>query len=273
MKCAVFGGGGFIGSSICDRLLQEGHSVRIFERPKVQPYREFRVDERVEWMEGDMLSEGDLKKCLQGVDAVFHLVSTTLPKNSNEDPIYDVESNLVGSLRLFEAMVAEKVWKIIFISSGGTVYGPPKYLPVNESHPTNPTVSYGIIKLAIEKYLQLYRDLHSIRPVILRVSNPFGAKQRIESAQGAVTAFIHKALRGEPIEIWGDGSVTRDYLHVSDVAAAFVKALDYEGEEMVFNISSGKGTSLNDLVSIIESSIGEKLEKLPKEMLLIFIII
>jgi UDP-glucose 4-epimerase len=261
MKCAVFGGGGFIGSAICDRLLQDGHSVRIFERPKVQPYRAFRDDEDMEWMEGDMLSGGDLKKCMAGVDAVFHLVSTTLPKNSNEDPIYDVESNLVGSLRLLEVMVAQKVGKIVFISSGGTVYGPPKYLPVDEKHPTNPTVSYGITKLAIEKYLQLYRDLHGIRPLILRVSNPFGAKQRVESAQGAVAAFIHKALRGEPIEIWGDGSVTRDYLHVSDVAEAFVKALDYEGKETVFNISSGKGTSLNDLVGAISGMLGRDVKK------------
>jgi UDP-glucose 4-epimerase len=261
MKCSVLGGGGFIGSAICDRLLQDGHSVRIFERPKVQPYRKFRVDEDVEWMEGDILSEGDLKRCLAGVDAVFHLVSTTLPKNSNEDPIYDVESNLVGSLRLLEVMVAQRVGKIIFISSGGTVYGPPQYLPVDESHPTNPTVSYGITKLSIEKYLRLYRDLHGIKPVILRVSNPFGAKQRVESAQGAVSAFIHKALKGEPIEIWGDGSVTRDYLHVSDVATSFVKALDYEGKEIVFNISSSKGTSLNDLVTIISGVIGRKVEK------------
>jgi len=261
MKCAVFGGGGFIGSSICDRLLQEGHSVRIFERPKVQPYREFRVDERVEWMEGDMLSEGDLKECLQGVDAVFHLVSTTLPKNSNEDHIYDVQSNLVGSLRLLEAMVTQKVSKIIFISSGGTVYGPPQYLPVDENHPTNPMVSYGITKLAIEKYLRIYRDLHGLKPIILRVSNPFGARQRIESAQGAVTVFLHRALHGDPIEIWGDGSVIRDYLHVSDVAEAFIKSLDYNGNEMVFNISSGKGISLNDLVTIISNSTGRSLKK------------
>jgi UDP-glucose 4-epimerase len=261
MKCAVFGGGGFIGSAICDHLLQEGHSVRIFERPKVQSYRAFDPGENVEWMEGDMLSEGDLKKSLQGMDVVFHLVSTTLPKNSNEDPIYDVESNLVGSLRLLETMVAQKVGKIIFISSGGTVYGSPEYLPVDEKHPTNPTVSYGITKLAIEKYLRLYRDLHGIKPVILRVSNPFGAKQRIESVQGAVTAFIHKALGNEPIEIWGDGSVTRDYLHVSDVAEAFVKALDYQGDEMIFNVSSGTGTSLNDLVAIISGVLGCSVEK------------
>ena len=114
------------------------------------------------------------------MDAVFHLVSTTLPKSSYEDPIYDVESNLVGSLRLLEAMVAQRVGKIIFISSGGTVYGPPEYLSVDESHPINPTVSYGITKLSIEKYLQLYRDLHGIKPVMLRVSNPYGARQRVE---------------------------------------------------------------------------------------------
>jgi len=262
MKCAVFGGGGFIGSAICDRLLQDGHAIRIFERPGVQPYRAFLPGEAVEWLEGDMLSEGDLKKCLRGADAVLHLVSTTLPKNSNEDPIYDVESNLVGSLRLLEAMVEQKVRRILFISSGGTVYGPPEYLPVDEKHPTNPTVSYGITKLAVEKYLRLYRDLHGLKPVILRVANPFGAKQRVASAQGAVTAFIHKALRGEPIEIWGDGSITRDYLHVSDVAEAFAKALEFQGDEMIFNISSGHGTSLNELFTIIGNAVGKTIEKI-----------
>jgi UDP-glucose 4-epimerase len=235
--------------------------VRIFERPKIQPYRAFDPGENIEWIEGDMLSEGDLNKCIKGMDAVFHLVSTTLPKNSNEDPIYDVESNLVGSLRLLEAMAVQKVSRIIFISSGGTVYGPPQYLPVDENHPTNPTVSYGITKLAIEKYLLLYRDLYNIKPVILRVSNPFGARQRVASAQGAVTAFIHKALRDESIEIWGDGSVTRDYLHVSDVAGAFVKALEYQGDKMIFNISSGRGTDINELVDIIENVSGKKVTK------------
>jgi UDP-glucose 4-epimerase len=209
-----------------------------------------------------MLSEGDLKRALHSVDAVFHLVSTTLPKNSNDDPIYDVESNLVGSLRLLEAMVATKVRKIIFISSGGTVYGPPQYLPVDEKHPTNPTVSYGITKLAVEKYLSLYSDLHDIKPVILRVANPFGSKQRLESAQGAVAAFIHKALRGDPIEVWGDGSVIRDYLHVSDVASAFLKAMTYEGPERIFNISSGKGTNLNELAAIVSIAVGQKVKKL-----------
>jgi UDP-glucose 4-epimerase len=252
MKCAVFGGGGFIGSAVCDRLLKEGHALRIFERPKVPPYRIFENQEKVDWVEGDMLSTRDLDNCLKGMDVVFHLVSTTFPKNSNQNPIYDVESNLVGSLRLLDSMVRNGVSRIVFISSGGTVYGIPEYLPVDEKHPTNPRVSYGITKLAIEKYLQLYSDLHGIKPVILRVSNPFGSKQRIESAQGAATAFLRKAMNDEQVEIWGDGTVTRDYLHVSDVAEAFIKALEYEGARSVFNIGSGVGTSVNQLLAIIE---------------------
>ena len=261
MKCAVFGGGGFIGSAVCDRLLEEGHALRIFERPKVPPYRIFGNDEKVDWIEGDMLSTRDLDNCLEGVEAVFHLVSTTFPKNSNENPIYDVESNLVGSLRLLDSMVRNGVPRIVFISSGGTVYGVPEYLPVDEKHPTNPRVSYGITKLAIEKYLQLYSALHGIRPVILRVSNPFGSKQRLESAQGAATAFLRRALNDEQVEIWGDGTVTRDYLHVSDVAEAFLKALTYEGRESVFNIGSGEGTSVNQLLETIERIVGRPVRR------------
>lgn len=261
MKCAVFGGGGFIGSAVCDRLLKEGHALRIFERPKVPPYRIFESHEKVEWVEGDMLSSQDLDHCLEGMDAVFHLVSTTFPKNSNENPIYDVESNLVGSLRLLDSMVRNGVPRIVFISSGGTVYGVPEYLPVDEKHPTNPRVSYGITKLAIEKYLQLYSGLYGMRPVILRVSNPFGSRQRLESAQGAATAFLRRALNNEQVEIWGDGSVIRDYLHVSDVAEAFLKALTYEGKQSVFNIGSGEGTSLNQLLEAIERIVGHPVRR------------
>jgi UDP-glucose 4-epimerase len=195
------------------------------------------------------------------MDVVFHLVSTTFPKNSNQNPIYDVESNLVGSLRLLDSMVRNGVSRIVFISSGGTVYGIPEYLPIDEKHPTNPRVSYGITKLGIEKYLQLYSELGGIRPVILRVSNPFGSKQRLESAQGAATAFLRRALNDEQVEIWGDGTVTRDYLHVSDVAEAFLKALEYEGKKSVFNIGSGMGTSVNQLLEIIERIVGRPLHR------------
>ena len=260
MKIIIFGGGGFIGSTIADRLLLDDHELRIFERPRVAPYRKFAESERVEWIAGDLSSTHDVSDAIRGVDVVLHLVSTTLPKNSNDDPIYDVQSNLVATLQMLNAMVAHNVRKIVFISSGGTVYGNPIYLPVDEKHPTDPLVSYGITKLAIEKYLQMYSHLHGIRAITLRVANPYGERQRIETAQGAVGVFLHHAIKGLPIEIWGDGSVTRDYIHVSDVAEAFVRAVKYSGAKSCFNISSGVGTSLNELIGMLEDVLGKSIE-------------
>jgi len=261
MKCVVFGGGGFIGSAIVERLLIDGHSLRIFERPRVEPYRKFEAHEKVEWMVGDMLSTHDVEDAIDGTDIVFHLVSTTLPKSSNDDPIYDVQSNLVATLQMLNAMVARKVPKIIFISSGGTVYGPPTYLPIDEHHPTEPQVSYGITKLAIEKYLLMYERLHGIKAIILRVANPFGERQRVETAQGVVGVFMHRALNGLPVDIWGDGSVARDYLYISNVADAFAKAVSYYGSSSVFNISSGAGTSLNALIELLEDVLDTSIER------------
>lgn len=261
MKIVILGGGGFIGSAIVDRLLLDGHDLRIFERPRVEPYRKFSESERVEWISGDMLSISDISLALADRDLVIHLVSTTLPKNSNEDPIYDVQSNLVGTLQILNAMVKLNVRKIVFISSGGTVYGTPKYLPIDENHPCNPQVSYGITKLAIENYLLLYEKMHGIKAFILRVANPFGKRQRIETAQGAVSVFLYRAICGQPINIWGDGSVTRDYIYIDDVAEAFAHVVNYNGSKSIFNVSQGLGTSLNKLIDLIEESLGHPIEK------------
>lgn len=256
MKITVLGGGGFIGSAIVDRLLQDRHELRVFERPRVEPYRRFGSDERVEWLTGDLMNVHDVPTALDGADVVVHLVSTTTPGNSNVDMAYDVTTNLVPSLQLLEAVVARGVRKIVFISSGGTVYGCPTYLPIDEKHPTEPRVSYGISKLAIEKYLLLYQHLHGIKVNILRVANPYGERQRVATGQGAIAAFLTRAIEGQPLEIWGDGSATRDYLYVGDVAEAFACAVSYEGSKSVFNVSSGLGTSLNDLILQIETILG-----------------
>ncbi|MCK9419448.1 MAG: NAD-dependent epimerase/dehydratase family protein [Nitrospirae bacterium] len=258
MKITIFGGGGFIGSAIADRLLKDGHELRIFERPRVVPYRQFSDDERVEWLTGDLMSLHDVSSAIDGVDVILHLVSTTLPKNSNDDLVYDIQSNLVPTLQMLGAMVAKRVRKIVFISSGGTVYGNPVYLPIDENHPTEPRVSYGITKLAIEKYLLMYQHLYGIKANILRVANPFGERQRVETAQGAVGVFLSNAIQNKPLEIWGDGSVTRDYLYISDVAEAFAHAVDYDGEKSVFNISSGVGTSLIEMIDMLERVLGRE---------------
>jgi UDP-glucose 4-epimerase len=262
MNIIVFGGGGFIGSAVVERFLIDGHHVRIFEHADAVPYREFSVDERVEWFVGDFFSTESLTEALLGMEVVVHLISATLPKSSNDDPVFDVQSNLIGSIKLLEATRLAGILRVVFISSGGSIYGTPQSLPIDESHPTEPRVSYGITKLAIEKYLLIYQQLHGIKVTVLRVTNPYGVRQRPGAAQGAVAAFMYKALHGQPIEIWGDGSVVRDYVYISDVAEAFGRAVSYDGKESIFNISTGVGTSLNQLVSSLEKVLQKNLTKL-----------
>jgi UDP-glucose 4-epimerase len=261
MKIAIFGGGGFIGSAIVDRLLKDGHELRVFERPRIEPFRTFAADERVEWVTGNLMSMHDVSQVVDGVDVVLHLVSTTLPKSSNDDPIYDVQSNLVATLQALNVMRAKSVRKIVFISSGGTVYGEPSYLPIDEAHPTEPLVSYGITKLAVEKYLLMYQRHYGIKAIILRVTNPYGERQRVDTAQGDVGVFLNRTLQGHSLDIWGDGSITRDYIYVSDVAEAFARAVAYDGPESVFNISSGIGTTLNALIENLEIVLGRSIER------------
>jgi UDP-glucose 4-epimerase len=171
-----------------------------------------------------------------------------------------VQSNVVATLQLLEEMRSRGIEKILFASSGGTVYGPPIRTPIDEDHPNNPTTSYGITKLTVEKYLLLAKELHGLRPVILRMANPYGERQRVEGAQGVVAAFLERALAGQAIEIWGDGTVIRDFLHVADVSRACGAALAYQGDACVFNIGSGAGTSLNELVRLLSELLERELE-------------
>lgn len=261
MKIAMLGGNGFIGSAVTDNLLSAGHEITALKRPGTALYRKFTSGECISWIIGDVRSSSDVRHAIEGADVVMHLVSTTIPKNSNEDPVYDVSTNLTATLRLLQTMADADVRRIVFISSGGTVYGPPQYLPMDERHPTNPCVSYGIVKLAIEKYLLMFQEQRKIKATILRVSNPYGERQRIENAQGVVCTFLKRAMQGLPLEIWGDGNVVRDYLYVGDVADAFVRAVEYDGPESVFNISSGTGLSLNDLVATLEQVLNSHIKR------------
>ena len=250
----VLGGNGFIGRHVVAEFVAAGHEVRVFDRPRQNRMLEPWIQSGVEWQTGDFLNEADLLRALEGISTVVHLISMTVPQNSFENPVHDVETNLLGTLRLLAAMKQKGVRRILFISSGGAVYGPPVYLPIDENHPTNPIVPYGISKLAIEKYLLMYAHTEGLQAISLRVSNPYGPGQRIEKAQGVLTTFLYKTLSGMPLEIWGDGEVRRDFLYVQDVAQAFVLALAYlenGGSERIFNIGAGQSLSINQLLKII----------------------
>ncbi|MBZ9937685.1 NAD-dependent epimerase/dehydratase family protein [Mesorhizobium sp. BR1-1-16] len=262
MQCLVLGGGGFLGSHLVERLAAEGHAVRSFRRSSAaghSPLTDIHANPpgTIEIFSGDFLSKDDLTRALEGVDVCYHLISTTIASTSNADPTFDVGTNVLGSLRLLETAVAAGTKRIVFASSGGTVYGVPRTVPITEEHPTNPISSYGITKLAIEKYLHLYKSLHGLDYVALRLANPYGERQRLQAQQGAVAVFLGRALRGEEIVIWGDGEAVRDFVYVADVIDALVAAAEpLRTDECVLNIGSGGGCSLNQILDAIETVTG-----------------
>ena len=261
MTCVLLGGGGFIGSHLSKSLLAHGFKVKILDRPNLWRDSTSTVLNSCEWVEGDFLNVDDVSKAIAGCQIVFHLVSTTLPKGSNDNPVYDIETNVMSTLQMLEVAYKVGVKKILFASSGGTVYGVPQEVPISETHPMEPICSYGIGKLAIEKYLHLYHVQHNLDYCILRLANPYGEGQRPTGSQGAVAVFMDRAVHNKPIEIWGDGTVIRDYIYIGDVVEAFIKAMMYSGEYRVFNIGCGQGRSLLDVIGGIETTICRSLAR------------
>jgi UDP-glucose 4-epimerase len=252
MRVLVVGGNGFIGSHVVDLLLQQGIEVVVFDR---SPERYRSPLSEVNYVLGELNDFASLEHAMsQAIDNVVHLASTTIPTTSIANSISDIE-NITGTLGLLELCVKKKVKNIVYASSGGTVYGIPKNLPIAEDHPTEPICSYGIVKLVIEKYLYLYNHLSGLPTVILRIANPYGARQSPDSAQGVVPVFMSKMIEGKPLSLWGDGSVVRDFVNVRDLARLFLLALNSEATG-VFNAGSGIGTSISELLRLMSSHLG-----------------
>jgi len=248
-NCIIYGGAGFIGSHIADALINSGYNITIFDKKNSSLKNIEHIKGNVKFIGGDFNNEKNIASSIKNNKYVIHLVSSTLPLDSNLNPYYDVETNLKSSLHLFEECVKNKIKKIIFISSGGTVYGNPVKLPIKESHPTNPTSSYGIIKLTIEKYLSFYHLLKGLNYCVLRFSNPFGERQNPLLGQGLIASLMYKIKHKKPIEIWGNGSIVRDYFYIKDGVKSIEKAINDKSKNYIYNISSGKGLSVNMLIS------------------------
>lgn len=249
----VIGGMGFLGTHLVRSLLDQGYRVRCFDLPRLNEASSSSfVDDKLELFYGDFSHPADVRAAALGCQICYHLVSTTTPQSSNLDPSHDVATNVIATLNLLVELVKTEVKKVIFISSGGTVYGNPQMTPISETHPTEPVCSYGIVKLAIEKYLFLYHKLYDLKFVILRLANPYGEGQPLRANQGAVAVFLNRYLAGKEIEIWGDGTVVRDYVYITDVVDALLMSLKYEGADRIFNIGSGVGLSVNDILDAID---------------------
>ncbi len=252
----VTGGSGFLGHNVILALHAAGYAIRCLDRFEA----EFLKENDVSFIAGDISEKNLIEKSLEGVDIIIHMACTILPQMSNSDPYFDMMTNVGGTLQLLDAAVKNKVQKVVFLSSGGTIYGRPQHIPIEETHPTNPTCSYGIAKLMIEKYLRLYRELYGLESCAVRLSNPYGRFQRVKSAQGVIPVFCYKAMKEEEIQIWGDGMVRRDFIYVDDVAAAILSILEAEKTPPEINIGSGVATSINELLAKIELLCGKKLK-------------
>ena len=258
MNVLVLGGAGFISPHIIDALVFRWHGVKIFDLPNLGKYNLLQSMDSIEIYEGDFSNIQELPHSLMGVDVIIHLICTTLPGSSNENPVYDVDTNVIGTLNLLKEALKKGVKKIIFASSGGTVYGIPKQIPIPETHPTDPICSYGISKLTVEKYLALYQHLHGLDYTVLRLGNPYGERQRISGVQGAIAVFLGNVLFNRPLTIWGDGTVSRDYFHISDLVSAVMCVLEKDLSSKIFNIAGGEAYSLNQIVALIQEVTGRR---------------
>ncbi len=252
----VIGGAGFIGRQLVEQLRESGRRVRVLDCAP-QPAE---LPGDIEYYRGDLGDMDVMRQALDGCEIVYHLAYSVYPKTSNDNPIHDVESNVVGTLRLLDACVTAGIRRIVFSSSGGTVYGLSSTMPISETCPTNPISSYGITKLTIEKYLHLYYVLHGLDYVIIRPANAYGKGQNPDRGQGVIAAFLKRIAQGQAIEIWGDGAVIRDYVHVQDIARAFCMVANHELHHRIFNVGSGNGVSLNELVQLIRAVTGSDIE-------------
>ena len=260
MRALVLGGAGFIGSRVVDALVARGHSVRVFDR---QPER-FRAPlAAVDYIFGDISDRSIVTEAISGCDIVVHLISTTFPSTANFNPQADVEENLVNTLSLVRSMIDLKISRILFLSSGGTVYGIPETTPIPEDSPLRPINSYGIVKVAIELYLNMYLRDRQLSPIIIRASNPYGPRQGHTGVQGVVSTFLRCVKERRPIEIWGDGQAVRDFFYVTDLAQLIVAAVDSDAVG-AFNAGSGMGVSINELIETIATVTRAKVDRVYK---------
>ncbi|MBR4495210.1 MAG: NAD-dependent epimerase/dehydratase family protein [Clostridiales bacterium] len=247
LNVLIIGGNGFIGSNLGRSLADRGWKVTSFDIAEpLMP------DSRVEYIKGDFFDDNVLSDVIKGKDIIYHALSTVNPGNSNQKYMMGYGRDFIQTVRLFD-MLKETDTKLIFLSSGGTVYGVQEKQPINEDAPTRPINHYGNVKLCIENALRVFDIQAKSKMMIARISNPYGPGQDHNKGVGFIDAVIRKTLAGEPVEVWGDGEIVRDYIYIDDVCTLLGNLAEYEGEETIFNISSSVGTSQNRILEIVKS--------------------
>lgn len=253
MRIVILGAAGFIGTNLALRLSKHDDYKIVLVDEKEEYFINYPSIRNSEIRQMKFDSETIFDNVLEEQDIVFHLLSTNNPTTSNEHIGTDIGDNISISINLLEACVRKSVKRVIFISSGGTVYGPDADCPIAETAETNPINTYGIQKLTIEKLLYLYGYMHELDYKIIRLSNPYGPYQRPNGKLGVVSTFIYKALHNEKITVYGDGSVIRDYIYIEDAVRGINLIAHSTTSDKIFNLGSGKGTSVNEVIDIIKN--------------------
>jgi UDP-glucose 4-epimerase len=251
----VTGGGGFIGSHLVDGLIAAGHEVSIVDNLTTGNRRN--VSSRATLYEADIRSP-ELAEIFDAArpEIVDHHAAHAEVRESVEDPVYDADVNVLGSINLFQQCVRTGVRKVIFISSGGAVYGEPQALPCAEDHPILPLSPYGASKASVELYLFLYKQTHGLDYTVLRYANVYGPRQDMLAEEGRVVAiFSQLMLAGRRPTINGDGEQQRDFLHVADAVAANLLALE-RGSGQAYNLGVGRPTSVNQIFALLKGLTG-----------------
>ncbi len=254
---AVVGAAGFIGTHAVRKLGGVTAELRCYSRGRPAGHE----GAGGKWVTGSIADRDALLEAIDGCEVVIHLAGASTPMSAAKDMVAAAEESILTSLQLIEACIAVRVRRVIYVSSGGTVYGIPSIVPTPEDASTDPISAYGVGKLAVEHYLRVVRRQHGLDYRILRASNVYGPLQNSSRNQGVVASFIERALQEQPLEIWGDGKVIRDYVYIDDVVDAIAKAIVHHGGNRVFNIGSGEGLNLLDIAGMLGGLMGRELPR------------
>ena len=249
MKILVLGGNGFIGKNLCTYISSMGHDVISFD----MDYG-FRESTKITYVKGDFFQDDDLIPYLKDVDVVFHAISTINPGNSNNKYMQGYTHDFLQSVKLCD-LSKQYHFKIIYLSSGGTVYGFQTHMPIDEETLAIPINHYGNLKLCIENTFRTFNKQFNTNVIIARIANPYGPGQDYSKGVGFIDAALKRAIHNQTIESWGDGTVIRDYIYIDDVCHMLASLIYYEGKESVFNISSNSGVSQNEIIKIIHKMV------------------
>lgn len=266
MNILILGAAGFIGTNLTIKLAENNdNQITLVDRSKsyfsnIEKFNFSNVEIKESSLDADM----DFS-ILEGQDTVYHLVSTNVPTTSNQHISQDIQANVLFSSNLFDACVRNGVKKVVFISSGGTVYGKEAKCPLPENTPTNPISSYGVQKITIEKLLYLYNYMYGLDYRIIRLANPYGPYQRPNGVLGAVTTFTYKALKGEELQVYGDGSVVRDFIYIDDAVRGILNIVEGVNKHHTFNLGCGYGTSIKEVVETVRRVVGSDTDVAYKE--------